>query len=105
MDLEIKGYENKDKVQAKCDLAKEKGYDIKVLYKNDLKLYFEYVKSKYGTDKFHTLYDEYKPSYIYQCSFCKKEFNRDKKSKTNNVLCSKICSMKFNRLSLFGPID
>lgn len=103
--IEIKGYENKDKVQAKCDLAKEKGYDIKVLYKNDLKLYFEYVKSKYGTDKFHTLYDEYKPSYIYQCSFCKKEFNRDKKSKTNNVLCSKICSMKFNRLSLFGPID
>lgn len=27
-------------------------------------------------------------------------FNRDKEAKTKNVLCSKICSMKFNRLRL-----
>ncbi len=102
--IEIKGYENKDKVHAKCELAKQKGYDINVLYKNDLKLYFEYVKLKYGTEKFHILYDGYKPSYTYECSFCKKEISREKRAKTKNVLCNKICSMKFNRLYL-GPID
>ena len=103
--IEIKGYENKEKVQAKCELAKEKGFNIKVLYKNDLKTHFEYVKLKYKTDKFYILYDDYKPSYVYECSFCKKNFNRDKQTKTKNVLCSKICSMKFNRLLLAGSID
>ncbi len=98
--IEIKGYENPLKVKAKADLAKEKGYDIKILYKNALKAYFEYVKVKYKTERFHTLYDGYKPKYSYQCSLCKKEFNRDKEAKTKNVLCSKICSMKFNRLRL-----
>jgi len=100
--IEIKGYENLEKVQSKCELAKEKGYDIKVLYKNDLKSYFEYVKLKYKTDKFHTLYDGYKPAYTYECGICKKQFSKDKKRKTENVFCGRSCALKFNRLKYFN---
>jgi hypothetical protein len=96
--IEIKGYENKEKVQAKCDLAKQKGYDIKVLYKNDLKPYFEHVKLKYGTKKFHTLYDGYKPSYTYECCFCLTSFNTEKQRKGSVLFCGKSCAIKFNRL-------
>lgn len=96
--VEIKGYENKDKVQAKCDLAKQKGYDIKVLYKNDLKPYFEHVRLKYGTEKFHTLYDGYKPSYTYECSFCLNAFQSEKQRKNSVLFCNRICAIKFNRL-------
>lgn len=96
--VEIKGYENKDKVQAKCELAKQKGYDIKVLYKNDLKLYFEHVKLKYGTEKFHTLYDGYKPSYTYECSFCLNIFQTEKQRKNSLFFCNRSCAIKFNRL-------
>ena len=96
--IEIKGFEDKEKVLAKCLLAKEKGYQIQVLYKNDLKKHFKYVKETYHTNKYHTLYDDFKPKFNYLCSFCKKEFNRDKIAKSKDTLCSKSCSMKFNRL-------
>ena len=50
--LEVKGYKS-DKWNAKI----EQNPDIKVLYKNDMKPYLQYVISKYGTD-FIKLYDK-----------------------------------------------
>jgi hypothetical protein len=98
--VEIKGYEQKDKVQAKIRLAEEKGYKVKILYKNDLKVCFDYVMLRYKTktNKLYTLYDGYKPKYEYNCSLCEKSYFRDKQIKTKNTFCSKSCSMKFNRL-------
>ena len=50
--LEVKGYKS-DKWNAKI----EQNPDIKVLYKNDMKSYLQYVISKYGTN-FIKLYDK-----------------------------------------------
>jgi len=50
--LEVKGYKS-DKWNAKI----EQNPDIKVLYKNDMKPYLQYVISKYGAD-FIKLYDK-----------------------------------------------
>lgn len=56
--IEIKGYYT-DSVDRKSDLAKSKGYDIKVLYKDDLEEVFNYVSTKYQIPhtKFYTLYE------------------------------------------------
>lgn len=56
--IEIKGYHT-DLVDQKTELAKSKGYDIKVLYKDDLKEVFVYVSTKYQIpqSKFYTLYE------------------------------------------------
>ena len=53
---EMKGYWTK-KVDAKTDLAIRKGYEIDVLYKDDLKECFEWVYEKYKTKKLESLYD------------------------------------------------
>ena len=53
--IEIKGYFT-DKVQEKTNLAISLGYDIKVLYKDDLEHVFDYVKTHYSKD-FVSLYD------------------------------------------------
>ena len=56
--IEIKGYvSDEEKLQAKIDLAKEKGFEIKILYKEDLKDCFEYVRKNYSED-FPSLYDK-----------------------------------------------
>lgn len=55
--IEIKGYEDKDKLNKKISLAVDMGYKIKVLYKSDLKSCFEYINNKYNTTKIETLYD------------------------------------------------
>jgi len=55
-----KGYDD-GSVAAKVKLARAHGYDIKVLYKEDLKLCFDYVEKTYKTKKFYELYDNYKP--------------------------------------------
>lgn len=56
--IEIKGYHT-DLVDQKAELAKSKGYNIKILYGKDLKEIFDYVSSKYqiSQSKFHTLYE------------------------------------------------
>ena len=63
--IETKGYEKQDSVDRKTKLAESFGYDVRVLRKEDLEYAFSYVKSKYGTSNFQTLYDEYKPSHIH----------------------------------------
>lgn len=89
--VEIKGFEKQESVDKKTKLAESFGYIVKVLRYEDLKFAFDYVKERY-TDRYHTLYDGYKPNYIYTCSCCKNEFTKDKKLKTDVVFCSRQCS-------------
>jgi DNA-directed RNA polymerase subunit RPC12/RpoP len=92
--IETKGYEKQESVDRKTTLAESFGYTVKVLRKDDLQYAFDYVKEKYNTTEYHTLYDEYKPKYSYVCSHCSTEFSRDKKLKTNVVFCSRTCAGK-----------
>jgi len=95
--VETKGYELKDAVDIKTKLAESFGYKVIVLRKDDLSGMFEYVKNKFKTNAFYTLYDNYKPKYNYKCCNCNKEFQKDSKLKTNNVFCSRACSGKFRK--------
>lgn len=90
---EIKGYWNK-KVDLKTDLAIKNGYKVELLYKNDLKTHFDWVKSKYKYNNIVELYDKYKPKYEYTCKTCDKQIFTDKKRKTSDVFCSRSCSGK-----------
>lgn len=94
--IEIKGYHTED-VDLKTKLAKENGYDIKILYKKDLIEQFNWVQSKYNTKNYYELYDQYKPKYQYTCDYCNKLFDTDVKRKTNKKYCSKFCSCKGNK--------
>ena len=58
--IEIKGFLT-ESVKIKTQLAIDKGFKIKVLYKEDLKNIFSYVEQKYFTKNFYTLYDDFKP--------------------------------------------
>jgi hypothetical protein len=92
--VEIKGFENQESVDRKTKLAESVGYTVNVYRKDDLKYAFDYVKKKYNTTKYHTLYDEYKPLYHYTCSCCAETFSRDKQLKTEVVYCSRKCAGK-----------
>lgn len=89
--IEIKGYYT-ELVEKKCNLAKDKGYNIKVLYINDIQYMIDYVMRKYNCKKLQTLYDDYKPKYEYKCNYCGKKFFTDKKRRTELVYCSRKCS-------------
>lgn len=54
--VEIKGYHT-DAVDKKTQLAKDCGYDIRVLYKEDLKEAFQYVYDTYHTKDLKSLYE------------------------------------------------
>ena len=91
--VETKGYEDREKVDEKTKLAENFGYKVEVLYKEDLTYAFDYVSKTYSNN-YQTLYDEYKPTYEYVCCNCHRKFGRDKKLKTDNVFCSRLCSGK-----------
>jgi len=91
--IEIKGFEKQESVDKKTKLAESFGYTVKVLRYQDLQYAFEYVKQTY-TDRYQTLYDDYKPKYTYSCYNCKNNFTRDKKAKTSIVFCSRTCAGK-----------
>ncbi len=89
--IEIKGF-YKESVDKKCDLAKVKGYNIKVLYKKDLEKEFKWVKEHYQYKQLQELYDNYRPKYKYICSCCGKEFETDNKRDINKLIfCSRDC--------------
>lgn len=94
--IELKGYESVESVEVKNNIAKQNGYDVIVLRKEDLHKEFDWVKKNYTSD-FKTLYDQYKPKFEYNCSFCGILFGKDKKSKYEKVYCSRSCSLKGNR--------
>jgi hypothetical protein len=96
--IETKGYEKQEFVDIKTAVAESFGYTVKVLRKDDLYYAFEYVKQKYQTDKFYTLYDGYKPKFEYICSYCKTLYARDIKIKTEEKFCSRECAGKHRKL-------
>ena len=93
--IEIKGYHN-ELVDIKI-LSVDK--PIKILYKKDLEVCFDYILNTYGKYKEHIkeLYDDYKPTYKYICDECGSEFTRDSLIKTPHKFCSRSCSGKFIR--------
>lgn len=103
--IELKGYEPQESVDKKTRLAESLGYTVIVLRKNDLQDVFKYVEKKFKTKKFHTLYDGYKPNYEYECSQCGCKVLRDKQSKKSLVLCSRRCSMQYNRLKQIPSVS
>lgn len=97
--IEIKGYENVENVNKKIELAKENGYNVIVLRKEDLSKEFDWVKNNYIYKELYQLYDNYKPKYSYVCSYCNKNVSRNHKAKTKNIFCSRSCAGK-GKLSL-----
>lgn len=87
--IEIKGYHT-ELVDIKL---KSVNKPIKILYKEDLKFAFEYIKEKYNLSGVNVakLYDD-KNGYKYICYHCGKEFITYTKRKTNKVYCSRHCS-------------
>jgi hypothetical protein len=95
--VEIKGYENQDSVDRKTKVANECGYDVVVLRKDDLQHCFDWVRQRYGTNKYHELYDGYKPKYSHVCDHCQTEFETDAKITTNTKFCSRSCAGKYRK--------
>ena len=99
--IEIKGVYTK-LVDIKAEAVKNSGFEIEVLYENDLEKMMQYVDHKYGTkhtansNNYYKLYQNYKPSFEYKCDTCGKSFSTDKKRKTitGKVYCCKKCSDK-----------
>ena len=67
-----------------------------VLRKENLQKEFNWV-SKHYSDNYKSLYDGYKPSYVYKCNSCSLDFEKNKKAKTEKVYCSRKCSLRGNR--------
>jgi DNA-directed RNA polymerase subunit RPC12/RpoP len=101
--IETKGFEKQESVDKKTTLAESFGYTVTVLRKDDLQYAFDYVKEKYSTTEYKTLYDGYKPKYSYVCSHCSTEFSRDKKLKTDVVFCSRTCTGKGHKGRVTHP--
>jgi len=91
--VEIKGYHT-DLVDDKCKLAIEKGYNIKVLYLEDLNKYLNWIKLNFNYKHIEELYDNYKPKYEYTCDCCRKEFYRNKPIMKDKKYCSRSCACK-----------
>lgn len=87
--VEIKGYKTKLTSYKLTGVSEP----IKVLYKEDLKEIFEYVKISTGLpiERLYELYESHKPKYTKICKCCYIEFTTERKSK---ILCSIICSGK-----------
>lgn len=87
--IEIKGYKTK-LTEYKLSGVQEA---IKVLYKEDLKEMFDYVKSKTGLPitRFQELYDDSKHLYEKICKYCSANFNTSRKTQT---VCSNSCSSR-----------
>lgn len=91
--VEIKGYHTPE-VDAKTKAAEDNGFEIKILYKKDLNVEFDWFKKQYGHVKIKQMYDGYKPKYVYTCSFCGNSFESDNKKRTKESFCNRVCSGK-----------
>lgn len=92
--IEIKGYHT-DTVDKKANLAKEYGFEIDILYKEDLTFAFNWVKNNYYYKKLQELYDNYKPKYEYICNNCYVPFSKDVKVHTELKFCCRSCVGKY----------
>lgn len=82
----------------KCEAAKDAGYNIKVLFKEDLGKEFDWVKRHYTFSKMEELYEGYKPKYSYTCSQCGVENISDVKKKTTLTFCNRSCAGSYRTL-------
>lgn len=89
--VELKGYWQK-RVDEKCEVARRCGYDIVVLYGDDLREEFRWVKEHYQYKRVEELYDDYKPKFELTCCHCHQIFYRDTAPKTETVFCSPRCA-------------
>lgn len=88
--IEIKGYWTEE-VEKKKLAVINAGYNIQLLYKEDLKYCFDWVKDNYGVP-IETLFDGYTPKYHYLCYHCGNAFTTNKKRTANTTYCSRKCS-------------
>lgn len=88
--IEIKGYWTEE-VDLKKQAVIDAGYEIEILYKNDLKYCFDWIDNEYGVP-IETLFDAYSPKFMYSCSYCNTTFTTDRKKLTDTVYCSRSCS-------------
>ena len=102
--VETKGYEKQISVDRKTQVAESFGYTVKVLRKDDLQYAFNYVEKTYGTKKFYSLYDNYKPKYSHVCNYCNKVFKTDRKIKTETKFCSRSCAGKYRKEHKVDPV-
>jgi len=93
--IEIKGYHT-EIVDIKSDAAKVKGYNIHVLYQEDLEEHFKWFAETYPKHKLHEMFDDYKPKYTYLCDNCYVEFSSDVKKRTEIKFCSRKCSGSYS---------
>jgi hypothetical protein len=89
--IEIKGFHT-EQVDKKTKVAQCFGYDVKILYRDDLAYAFEWVTENYEFKRLEELYDGYKPKFEYVCSHCNEIFYRDKKK--DFKFCSRYCAGK-----------
>lgn len=94
--IEIKGFKS-NITDVKLDSVDK---PIKILFKDDLKDMFSYVKTKYGTKNYASLYDNYKPKFTYTCDNCLKSFETDTKRNSTLKFCSQNCSGKYRAIKL-----
>lgn len=90
--VEIKGYHTVD-VDKKAEAARQAGFDIRVLYKEDLQQEFDFVKSEFPSKRLFQLFDNYKPTFSYLCDLCFCSFDSDVLKRTTKKYCSRRCSM------------
>jgi hypothetical protein len=88
--IEIKGYWTEE-VELKKQAVIDAGFDIQILYREDLKHCFDWIKNEYEVP-IETLFDAYSPKFTYTCSHCNTSFTTDRKKSTNTVYCSRSCS-------------
>ena len=103
--VETKGYEAQLAVDKKTAVAISHGYVVQVLRKDDLKYAFDYVSEKYGTKRYHTLYDGYAPTYDYICDCCGQPFRVDSKKKTERKFYNRVCAGKFRKQLILQQDD
>lgn len=91
--IEIKGFHT-DVVDIKKSATIAAGYEIEILYKEDLKPMFNWFKKEHKGKSLVEMYDGHKPKFEYDCSCCGKYFGTEKERKTELKYCSNVCAGK-----------
>jgi hypothetical protein len=95
--IEIKGFLSKN-AEKQLRVAKGCGYEIKMLFKEDLTTEFDWVKSNYSFMKVQELYDNHIPEFEYECAYCAHTFRTNNKRVNKKIFCNRICAGKFYKL-------
>lgn len=97
--VEVKGYVN-SLTLIKASAVKE---GVKIITLKELEPMMDYIDKKYGvhhkgkSNNYASLYDGWRPTYEYKCSFCGNTFYRERLIKTNDKFCSRSCAGKYQQ--------